>query len=397
MSCLFRFLSGGYLDVHSLPLVTIFFSCWVVFQAYGGYRKGLWAGLLSLAGFFVAYTVTAVWGAPLAAWLKNLGWSITLAYLAGFIGLYFIVQFVVADLPRLVFSSHFKHSHRQPLAGMLLGGLTGVCSGLLLVWAYSMIQAAIAVNAGKPVAVANKPSMVEAVAGKAMAEATKISAKAGGASPVQAEVMAKFVEQPQQSMSNLRRLGQSPELKEFVTSRDSQYYMQSNNLDGLIESPAFQRMINLPEIADMRALAQEEAKNTNPRAGLREGDKLIAEQIAGAWRRAREMRDDPRVKEVLSDPEVRQLLEKRDIPGLISNKKVQTLLPLLTGESATAAGVPVPDFNQPAVVEKSTEPAFRPSEPASAPAVVYKWRDDNGRVRYSNERPLDIDAEIIEY
>jgi len=376
------------------------FAFWVIFYTYSGYRKGLWVGLLSLAGFLVAYLATIVWSAPVASWLEARGWSVVSAYLTGFVGVYGVVQLSVSELPRYIFRAQLKKKGHKPVPGALLGAVSGICSGLLLVWVYSMIQAAISVNRDTPITAA-KVSALEIVAGKAVAEASRVGAQFSGASTIQANVVAEFMAEPQQSLRNIRRLGQSSELKAFISSSDSQYYMQSNNLDGLVESPAFQRLINLPEVAEIRSLAYEQVRAENPRASLREGDELIAGQMSQAWRRMRAMRDDPSVREVLSDPNIKRLLDKRDIAALLNNKKFQKLILMITdGRVAASESVSVPEESEGSVERNQSgiqELSMPPDTPNSAPVEVYKWRDSNGRVRFSNQRPPNQDVEAIQY
>jgi len=218
-------------------------------------------------------------------------------------------------------------------------------------------------------------------------EASRMGALVAGVDPLQAEVLGKLAREPQKLMRNLQALGESDQLKQFLSSSESQRYMREGNLDGLIESPGFQGIINLPELADLRQFALAEVKSDgDDEAGLREADIFIASRMALAWQRVHAMRNDSRVQDIVKDEQVQQMIESRDIPGLLMNAKVQSLMGLvMAGEIAAVEREPRLMMEKiPTVVNLDA-------------SVLYRWRDSEGRVRYSDEAPEGVDVDLIQY
>lgn len=384
-----------------MSVITMLFVAWIAYSAFRGYRRGLWVTLLSLLGFVAAYATSFLWGQDVANALRGWGFVPSVAYSVAFVGIYFLVYLCVAELPRVFFKAGFARVSRLVVPGAVLGGTVGILSGLVFVWAFGLMQAALNIKGGaaegEPEALLEMtPAPVEKLARKVMSEASRFGAQAAGASPLQAQMVAKFAAAPEKSLQDIHQISQSPELQGFITSAETQRYMNERNLHGLIESPAFQQLITMPALADMRQLAVDEARSANSDAGLREGDMYIAAQLTHAWRRMNDMRNDPRVKGVLEDSEIKALIEKRDIAGLMMHKKVQVLMGVVMEGGAAAA---VDDVTR--VDGRDTESVGETLEsiPAATPEPqrLYQWRDASGKVRFSDKSPDDPTIEIIEY
>ncbi|WP_075188360.1 CvpA family protein [Teredinibacter haidensis] len=369
--------------------ISLIFVAWIGVCAFRGFRRGFWLSLLALLGVIAAYATSLLWGAGLSQRLMTWGWPPLLAYCGGFTGIYLLAYLLVAELPRLLLAALFTKTSRLPWLGAFLGTCVGVVSGLLMVWAFSFVQASLQLS--KAPVMADSPltdrDKVVAIAAKAVGEASRMGALVAGVDPLQAEVLGKLAREPQKLMRNLQALGESDQLKQFLSSSESQRYMREGNLDGLIESPGFQGIINLPELADLRQFALAEVKSDgDDEAGLREADIFIASRMALAWQRVHAMRNDSRVQDIVKDEQVQQMIESRDIPGLLMNAKVQSLMGLvMAGEIATVEREPR------LMMEKI------PTAVNLDASVLYRWRDSEGRVRYSDEAPEGVDVDLIQY
>lgn len=386
-----------------MSIITLLFIIWIAYSAFRGFRRGLWLTLLSVLGFVAAYAVSFIWGQDASRGLQGLGLAPFPAYCVAFVGIYFLVYLSVVEIPRATFRVWFSDGNRLAVPGAVLGCAVGMLSGLLFVWTFGLIQVALnakggAVEVASEPLVEKTPAAVEKLASKMMSEASRLGAKAAGASPLQAHMVAKFTAAPEKSLQDIRRLSQSPELKAFITSTEAQRYMNTGNLYGLIESPDFQQLITLPALADIRQLAVDEARNSDRDAGLREGDMYIAAQLTQTWRRMNDMRNDPRVKGILEDPEIKTLVEKRDIAGLMAHSKVQLLIGVVMDGKVASVDVARVNESDNASAGDHIEsiPIAPNTTPTSEPKRLYQWRDSSGKVRFSDERP-DTNFEIIEH
>lgn len=370
-----------------MSYVTLALVIWVLFSAYRGYRKGLWHTLLGLLGFVAAYGASFLWGGAFAQLLANNGVNAGLSYLLGYTLVYFAVYYLVTLVPGLLIKHLFPGLSSQPWPGAVAGAGLGTATGLVCIWAFSLLQASM--NLGKPDQPDQwKNTAVVGIAGKMMAQATRVGGRAAGMDPLQVEVLATLSEAPDQALQDIQALGASPQLQRFLNDRQSQSYLRSGNLDGVIESPPFQSLIQMDELADIRQLALVEARKQDESAGLREADLYVAERLSLAWQRMDAMRNDPQVQALLSDPEVRDLLERRDIPALAADPRVRQLL-----EKVMATD----EFQVAEAPQTETDTRFGAAdEDTPVQPAIYRWVDDSGRVRYTDDAPEGRASEKIQ-
>ncbi|WP_185232349.1 CvpA family protein [Teredinibacter franksiae] len=382
-------------------IVTPMFIIWVAYSLYRGYRRGLWRGLFTLAALVVAYVGCYLWAPTISNLLLERGWSLFASYSTAFFSLYALLYLTVAELPNWVLRKWLSSVAPQHWWGAGLGGCAGIVSGLVFIWTFSLLQAAVSLQA-EPVGASNqsmeikKPAVVS-VANALMAEVTRAGAGIAGVDPLQTEVMVTFSREPQKALQDLHSLGQSKQLQAFLSDSDIQHYMATENLDGLIESAAFQNVITLPALEGVRQMARVEASSGGREAGVREGDLYLAARYTEARNRLDLMRDDPRLQAIVADPEVKAMIEKRDIPGLLTNSKVQNLMALVMSGEVMSGEIPQSREPQTEVgVGAGLEsPPRAPVNIPVAPVKMYKWRDQSGQIRYSDSPPENDNVEII--
>ncbi|SMF45613.1 Uncharacterized membrane protein, required for colicin V production [Alteromonadaceae bacterium Bs31] len=368
-----------------MPIIAICFTFWMLFCAYRGYKKGLWISLASLLSLVAAYAASLLWGASLGVLLEAYAGNVLVAKAMG----YMLVYVLVYLASTLVLSALIKKlgAQQRPLAvmGALFGGGVGALSGLVLLWALSFLYAALKLNpeleapASLDKAMAGSPQL-QRVAGALVSEASGFGAQAAGVEPLQAGMLKQMVRQPVASLQNMQNLGKSRELKNFLSDRQVQIALTRGNVDELTELSAFQGLVSMPEMADLRQLALDQAQKTGG-GGLRDADRYLAGEISGVWQKVQNLKDDKQFKAALADPEIQKMFKQQDYFALINNKKMQALVQRVLNETSAAK---LKASKQSTIESLPNAPA---KEPGSETKEVYQWQDNEGTIHFSDSPP----------
>src|SRR5690606_11796182 len=119
------------------------------------------------------------------------------------------------------------------------------------------------------------------------------------------------------------------ELKVFVNDKQIQTFMENNDIDGLLQAPAFVALSEHRGIAML--LSQQQGSE---KLGKRE----LAENITQVWQRMQVLKHDPEIQEILRDPEVKKLLEDNNPLELLANKKVQIIVDRVMDADTSTSG-----------------------------------------------------------
>jgi len=351
-------------------MISTLYVVWVGLSAYLGWRKGLWVALVSLVGMLVAYAATLIWGRAFGEFLAGYGFSGITAYVAGYTGVYVLVYALVVVLPRILLK---KQQGNLALAGAILGTVTGALSGLVVVWALSFLAATASVSPRalppKVTQVIAEPAVVKTVAGKVMGGAVNLGSQALGADRLQADIAQRFVESPDKTLQTVQSLGQSEQLRRFLANDLVRQALNRGNAYELRDQSAFQSLVELPALGELRQLVLARVQQQDPQAGLQDADLYVAERITTVWQRTQKLRNRPEVRAILEDREVQQLIEQQNIVALMRHPKVQQLIPLVADGS------------------KALGPGSEQSDTAESGARIYQWRDEQGQVHFSDSPP----------
>ncbi len=377
-----------------MPLITLCFVFWFAFCVYRGYKKGLWASLASLAALIAAYVASILWGSSLANQIQGLVGNPILENALAYVLVYFLVYLLVAGLLSVVMKRFRAGERRLAIAGAVFGGGVGALSGLIVIWALSFLYAALKLNpeintpASMDSVMQGAPSLQQA-AGALVGKASGMGAEAAGADPLQAGMLKKVVEQPYQSLQNMQRLGKSAELKSFLSDKQVQLALTRGNADELTDLYAFQQLVKMPELADLRQLALEQSQKEGG-SELRDADKYLATRVSDVWQRVQALRGDEQFQAVLEDPEIQQLFKQQDYLSLMNNEKMQVLVQrVLNEEPLSAAGAERGMEGEPALEGEPVSSLEMENPELEGVNTVYKWRDADGKLHFSNLPPED--------
>ena len=343
--------------------------------------KGAWHALFSLLGLVSAYIVSFFVGpAAFKAYSPNDPASL-LMFGGGMMALFIAVSFLVSNAPLWAFPKLREVSLQQRIIGGALGCVAGVFCGLVVIWLYGVLHAMAASEEASEASLLQNDILVRS-SSKMVSGAVRAGISAATDDPYTASATTAMVTKPHIMQKAMDELSSKPLLQEFWQDGESQFSMAEGDVDGLIKATSFRRLMEEPAVKTLI----EESKPED--ASREQAERYMAGQMSFVWRRMRTLRTDPRVIAILEDKEVRGLVDKQNPVALIGNEKVQELIsivmePVENGEVALS-------FEALSESDHANEESSLNNEGASqalAPekTVLYRWVDDTGRTRYTDE------------
>lgn len=372
-------------------LIILVFCLWVLFQARKGFRNGIWMSLLLLTGFALAYVVTFLAGGQVSDFVAGLGFDSEYRLLVVYPAVFFGVSALVQFIPPLLFPSLKNRTRASAFWGAGFGVLTGVFTGLIGVWFFSLAEVALQSkgheNGARVVQAITLPeerAALEEMASTLVAESTEFGLKLSGMDAADAELSASVARQPAQVMRNLQDTLASPEMRGVISNPQIQRMMALNDVGSLRASPAFQELANLDAAQNLLAVLAENGKNQD------EAEQFLAEQLTFIWRRLQYLKNDAEVQAFLRDEQLQSLVRENNFAAMMMNAKFQQLVGVVLdrnhdmSEIDFAAMIDSPEeSDQTRIKHRSFVP-----EQNNRPAAIYKWIDENGSVQYSDENQL---------
>ena len=371
-------------------IVTVAFVIWLIWFAWRGYRTGFWPSLFTLLGLAAAYAVSFVFGQAFSAWLQAQGLPLgnkaeLLAYPLLFLG----TAYSVRTLPLWIFPGLRASTLPRALGGGLLGLLSGTVSGLLMVWATDFLTATWRAKKDD-IPVVREPVLVQQIAAEFVARAAQTGVRLAGADDTDATVVAVAARDPALVTSYVKNLTQSEEFRELLNSPRAQQAMALNNAAALEDSEEFKRVEQLPAMQGLYSTLEQAGKDAEHSRAF------VAQQTTHIWRRMKYLQNDPRVKSILEDPEFRALMEQKDPARLVVDSRFRELAAIMLDGDEDMSNF---DFTQFVGQVSESEPAVEGEPKPYVPRPVYKWRDHEGRVRYSEFAEIPehrrLDAELL--
>lgn len=359
--------------------------------------KGVWHALFSLLGLISAYLVSFLVGpAVFKAYAPGDPASL-LIFGGGMMGLFIGVSFFVSNLPMWVFPKLKEVSLHHRIMGAAVGCLAGAFCGLIFIWLYGVLQAMTPSEEGPADPVLQSDFLAKS-SSKMVSSAVRAGISAATDDPYTASATTAMVTKPHVMQKAMEELSSKPLLQEFWKDGESQFLMAEGDVDGLLKATSFRRLMEEPAVKTFI----EESKPED--ASQAQAERYMAEQMSFVWRRMRTLRTDPRVIEILEDKEVRDLVDKQNPVALLGNKKVQELItivmePVESGEVELSIK---PHEMSLSVGENTIESASKEqATTAIKKTILYRWVDDTGRTRYTDEKSTPEDkkasAKKIEY
>lgn len=372
--------------------IIILLGCVVLF-AVRSYKKGIWQGVLSLAGLLCAYGVCFLLAPQLGGLVKTGGLSGAVAVVIAMVVVFFVTTTLVAYVPTLIFPSIRQVKRKHQYLGAAFGIVTGAIFGILMIWLTSLVTAALGGGGG-----AENPATA-GILGRASSQLVAGAVRSGMRmvedDAFKANAAAALLSSPQTFTASFAQLSKSPELQNFWHDGETQFYMAEGEVEKIVSHGKFRALMALPAMREM--LEQSRPRDITPAAA----ETYLASQMSFVYRRMRALRTDARVVAILDDPEVRALAQKQNPVALLTNKKIQALVAIVMEEgepgwqTTRSEAMPTASAVPPRELEAAEE------GPALAPRIIYRWQDDNGKTRYTDpENTPDSkihSAEIIAY
>lgn len=377
---------------------------------------GVWRASLSLAGFALAYTMSFLWGVGLASLIENIGVSAVLSYLLAVFTIFTASVMTATSLPVLIYPALRRVSQTQKQIGAILGAVMGFIVGLVALWLVSTFSGVMSLQKSNSETEkrlarddinSEEKDVLERVAATFVAAAVKTGMTVVGVEEQKVNIATAFIRAPGEFSYNLRRVARAPELKAFWLDSRTQVLMATNDLDGLIDDPIFQDLVN---VGGMRELLKtdvggyyfsktdSEVDWDNPHAAKASyassvgAERYLGENMSFIWRRMHVLRSDPRVVSILEDPEIKSLVEQQNPAVLLANEKIRKLVDIVM-EHGTASENEMAGFDlsgEDVLGERNSDldyanhAASVRENKANLANPIYKWLDDQGQIRYTD-------------
>lgn len=347
-------------------MVNLIFALWVGFAAWRGYRAGWLSMVLGLLAFVLAYLVCFLGTGALAQVFRAQGLNALYAFALAALLLFCGTTFLVAALPRwLLARSGYLRGSKSSFGGALLGLVSGCVSGLLILWVYGLLKAALAMPM--------EATRIEKQANKIVGAVVEQGMEAAGTQGVGASATKVLFSEPETFVTSLKSLAGSPELKAFFSNAQVQNLMNNNDVDGLVNTPAFDALASHEGMQVFLA-----KQHTSSRLARRE----LATELTRVWQRIQVLKNDPEIIQILNDDEVKKLIEQNNPVALLHNKKIQILIERVMDEelsSGNSAPVGKLEVNSDAEVTKNEN------------VDIYEWRDDQGDIQFSDYESIPLE------
>lgn len=395
-----------------MHISTIVFFALLAFFTWRGYQKGFIESITRILALIVAYPAAIFFTRPFAKWLiANTALDGLLVYfIAGttiFVVVSLLVMLLLNLLAKLIPDNHATELGSK-IGGAGVGVFMGAIIGLIVVYGLGLVitptPAAPSIanntapteqqnvqsntNTGAALGVPrindlekSKDSFIEASAKKLIGNAAAAAVDLALDDKTTTQVTKAFVQDPQSMLTHVQQVTNNGQLQELMADENIQSIMATGDTQALMRDPAFKELMNNPSVQAL--MTQSDVDSST-------GSKAAAEKMITAWNRVQTLKHDPRVIAIISDPEFQQQLNSPNKLHLMMNPKLNQLTEIIfSSDTIPANGMSkyrVHDLNQTNRMETtsaaSTEAA---EEEEKAPAKIYRWTDENGRVHYSDK------------
>lgn len=405
-----------------MSLTTIVFIAILLFFTWRGYQKGFIGSITRVLGWIVAYPAAIVFTKPVAKLLMQYTSmdGLIVYFIAGstiFLLVSFLVSLLLNQVATLIPANDATQIGSK-VGGASVGVLMGALVGLLVVYGLGLVltpkvpslqqeqinDRTTITNSGTPNNSSNNEhapasgvphvrdlnksndSFIEASAKKLMGTAAATAVYFALDDKTTTQITKAFVENPQSMLTHVQQVTNDGQIKELMADEKIQSILTTGDTDALLRSPAFQDLMNNPNVQAL--MAQSDVKSEA-------GAQVAAEKMVQAWNRAQTIKHDPRVIAIISDPEFQQQLNSSNKLPLMMNPKLNQLTEIIfSGETIPANGMGTYQIRDVNEAESGTNAKLTNNDVADnnstdenlkPAATIYRWTDENGQVHYSDK------------
>ncbi len=353
-----------------MDLSLVIFVVVTLFFVYRGYRNGLMKSLSRILGLVAGYVAVIFLIKPTTDYLHaQTGldglWPVILAALTLFIAANVLVSILFAFI-RLLMHRNADSSKASAVGGAAIGLLTGVIVGTIAVWGLGYIRDMN--NIGSDTNTAAPDSMIEKLAGQAAGKVVGSALRLTTDQPEIVNLGTALVEAPADIGLRIKRLSANSDLHELLQNPDNQAILNSGDVQAVQQIPAFRQLLQNEDIRSLvNSAGLTDANDSEPL-----NDAALAAKFSDIWRRVQKVRNNERLQAIINDADFKQRLSSNNPLELLGDGRVMELTDIIFSEQATPA-------------ETTPIASAEQQEQAKEPTPIYRWKDDKGRVFYSDK------------
>ena len=331
----------------------IIFIAVIAFFTYRGYQKGLLASLSRILSLIAGYIAAIFFSSELSSMIESLGLlqgigALVAASLALFTGAAFAISLVFRLINRLT-GAKAENSPISSLGGSVLGLLTGVFVALIAVWSFTTARD---IWAQAPQAAATNKSFVETIASRATSMAAEAALSLTAAKPEITRLGATLAGSPAKVAKHTQSLANSKALNNLLADPVNQEVLDSGNVEAVKALPAFQQLVNNPDMLALTKLAGMQNDSVDNKNTL---ETALANQLTTNWLKMQSVKNNPRVQEILEDAEFQQKIQSGNPIDLLSNAKLLELADMIFEDDFDAADIGKAEQSSPATEQKKEQ------------------------------------------
>jgi uncharacterized membrane protein required for colicin V production len=376
----------------------IIFIIVVAFFAYRGFRHGFVKSLSRISGLVAGYLAAILFATPVSGLIEQ---QFPLAGMAAFI-IASLVLFVGAGIAvsvvfRLINKLIAEKETSSPLScvgGAAIGLVMGLVVAIVVVWSFAFVRDMDAQD-NAPGLRNTDSNTIEKLAGRVMGTALESVMSRADAQPEVINLSSAMIQSPAEIAKRVQRLSASADLQTLLQDPQNQAVLDSGDIIALQELPAFQQLVNNPDmLALIKSAGMVDQSATGNNSSSKNAEVVLATQMSDIWLRMEQVKNDQRVQEILNDPEFQQKIESGNPVTLLTNTRLLELAGIVfsdTGKQDQSE----PDQSALEGLQSGVTESLRkevPKQELSKQAspeketVIHQWVDENGRIHFSDEK-----------
>lgn len=357
-----------------MDISLIIFIVVVVFFVYRGYRHGFLKSLSRILSLVAGYLAAILFARPVSAMIETLYplpgiAALIMASIVLFIGAGIAVSLVFWLVKKFMLKKEAS-SAMSSIGGVTIGLVMGLLVAIVVVWSFAFVRDMGAED--KTASIKNTGNnAIENMAGHAIGTAVKTVMSRSDAQPEVINLSGAIIESPADIAKTVQRLSASNDLQALLQDPQNQAVLDSGDTTALQQLPAFQQLVNNP---DLMALVKSAGLVDKSADHSKAAEVVLASKMSDIWQRMEKVKNNQRVQEILNDPEFQEKIQSGNPVTLLTNTHLLELADILFSDSAKP--------NQAELKGSRNTAQKAPNDETT----IHQWVDKNGRIHFSDEQ-----------
>ena len=340
--------------------------------AYSGYRKGWQSVIARLFGLAAAYAGALLLTGPVVTLLLAQGIDYgVLGYIAIGLGLFISCYLLIFFSIRAL--AYQLHETDGAIPGAILNGLFGAALGLLLVWGAIQVWAPLPKqqNPFEQFAARSVGGLFANIVGVYFERADETTNSEPEPSPSAAQQTSQqlakaLISQPGKAVQQVRAVNESGLLQHAFQDQAMQLLMEQGKVKQLTRSETIQELAKHEAMIDL----MQDSGLIDADTSHNEVAETLSLTMTEVWQRTAGVQHSPEFQAIVNDPDFQTLLKSKNPLRIMASDHFNRLTSLIMSGEHTSGFI-----------------AGIRSEANRAPSPVYKWRDSNGEIHYTDTSP----------